>query len=237
MDAKTWAEFVKNIVESLGVIVGGGGYFLYRTVRGSFTSNLSLSINCSRKTIPETGFDFLAVTAELAKGDRYSVELHDAKVRVSWPGSEPPKPVTKPLVGVHRRSLRREQIKMDGGKERLTQPASIIFHKASRDAPVLVLTPGEKMSFSQCFDGIPSATACTVEVVVLGKRWYNRRYRLLRWLADWSPESKLHPQWSASTISLPEPAERDRQPGASEVARGEGVAVVIVPYGAPESKG
>ena len=94
MDAKTWAEFVKNVAESLGVIVGGGGYFLYRTVRGSLTSNLSLSVNCARKTIPETGFDLLAVTDELSKGDRYSVELHDAKVRVSWPGRE----VTKPLV-------------------------------------------------------------------------------------------------------------------------------------------
>src|SRR5579863_6427156 len=103
MDAKTWAEFVKNVAESLGVIVGGG-YFLYRTVRGSLTSDLSLTVNCARKTIPETGFDLLAVTAELSKGDRYSAELHDAKVRVSWPGRE----VTKPLVGAYRRTYRPE---------------------------------------------------------------------------------------------------------------------------------
>jgi len=46
--------------------------------------------------------------------------------------------------------------------------------------------------------------------VVLAKRWYNRRSRLLRWLADRLPQSGLHPQWSASAISLPEFAERDR---------------------------
>lgn len=199
MDAKGWSEFAKNVIESLAVILGGGGYFLYRSLRGSLTNNLSLTLNCSRKTIPETGLDFLAVTAELSKGERYSVELHDAQVRFSWPGGGP---VTKALLGVDRKSFDHEDIKDQKGNL-IVRRRVIAFDRRAEKAPILVLTPGEKASFSQYVDKIPSSSVCTVEVRVLGERFYRRRR-----VFGWTHESK-YSQWSASAISLPDFAERD----------------------------
>lgn len=44
-------------------------------------TNMSISVECDRARIAE-GFDALTVTVKLVKGDRGSVDLHDAKGRV-----------------------------------------------------------------------------------------------------------------------------------------------------------
>ena len=88
MDAKIYSEIAKNWGEVLAIAIGGGGYFLYRASRGAFTHNLSLSVKCRRKPSRNADRDYLAVTVNISKGERYTVELHDAAVKVSWQNGE-----------------------------------------------------------------------------------------------------------------------------------------------------
>jgi hypothetical protein len=192
MDAKTWAEFVKNCAEALAIIVGGGGYFLYRSLRGAFTSNLSLSLSCARTKIPDTTEDWVAVKAKLSKGDRYSIELHDAQIRVSGPGVTT---VCERFVGIDRRSYDTEPIKDDKGNAIGKTRKAIAFDRIAKSVPLLVLTPGEQTQFAH-YVKVPSNSICTLEVVVVAKRWYHR------WLR-WEPNADKLGQWRASAVSMP----------------------------------
>jgi len=192
MDANTWAEFVKNCAETLGIIVGGGGYFLYRSLRGAFTNNLSLSLECVRTEIPDTTEDWIAVTIKLSKGERYSIELHDAKIRVSGPGVTM---VSERFVGIDRRSYDTESIKDDNGNDIGKTRKAIAFDHISKSVPLLVLTPGEQTQFAR-YVKVPASCICTLEVVVVAKRWYHR------WLR-WEPNADKLGQWRASAVSLP----------------------------------
>src|SRR5438128_2685602 len=107
---KTLAEVIRHLAEAAAILVAAG-YFLYRLWRGYFIQNMAISVRCLRKTSTgtNTNEDYLAVTVNVAKRDRGSVDLQDAKVRVSWPGA---RPRVRPLRGVDRRSL--DYIKFQG---------------------------------------------------------------------------------------------------------------------------
>ena len=69
MDATT----LRSVVETLAILIGGGGYFVYRASRGAFTHNLSLSLKCCRQVNPIADRDYMALTVNISKGERYTV--------------------------------------------------------------------------------------------------------------------------------------------------------------------
>ena len=167
-------ETYKNLAE-IFALGAAGAFFIYKLFTGYFVSNLSISIECFRQSNMDGESDFLSVTATLDKGDRGSINLHDAQVRATWPNGE----LTESLIGLNRLSFKTNNV--GNYKVKLVN-----WRTLSSKFPVLRLTPGEKSHFS-CYIAIPTNVPCTVEVIVLGKK----------------PKSWLVGQWRASTTSLP----------------------------------
>jgi len=169
-DLKDLAEFV--------AVVAGGLYFAYRFGTGYFITNLSIKLTVLRQQISAGGGDYLVVKAAFSKGERGSLDLHDAQVRAAWRGGE----AITPLVGIDRRSF--NTVPTVGTKTRKV----VAFSRQAEKKPLLRLTPGEKAEFS-CLIEVPHGEACTLQLVVLGEK----------------PNSRLIGQWRASAISLPVP--------------------------------
>lgn len=163
---KDFAEFV--------ALLAAAGYFVYRWTVGYFIQNLSLRLECLRQPTVENGYDYVRVTVFLSKGERGSLDIHDAQAKAAWVGGE----LVESLVGIDRLSFKTELL---NGKERKV----IDFLQRSKENPLLRLTPGEATQFCAFFR-VPSSAVCKVEVVVMGK----------------NPKSDPVGQWRASTISL-----------------------------------
>lgn len=225
-NVKEWAEIAKNFAEALGIIVGGG-YFLYRSSRGAFTHNLSLCVECTRTNIPRTDSDCLTITAKLSKGERFTVELHDAQVRVRWPkGDQTLWPTLRPdeiesntvsqtrhLSELERKHTKKEKIQAKGWKGQIfpgrfleRRRIDLTHPEPAWVDPFLRLTPGEQTQFS-CWLAVPHTAVCTVELIVLGKRawpaWLSRRGKEKVLLSRLERGSKKVPQWRASAVSAP----------------------------------
>jgi hypothetical protein len=180
-ETKTIVEVVNLLVQTVALL-GAAGYFGYRFITGYFIVNLSLSLSASRRKSPNPGEDFLSVAVTLTKGDRGSLNLHDAKLRVTWEGGE----VIHDLPGIDRRNYLGERL---GSFERKT----INFAERAAYSPFLRLTPGEEAVFS-AYVKVPSASVCYAEVIILGeRRWGKRRGRRVG-------------QWRSSILSFPESA-------------------------------
>jgi len=172
-NAKATAETVKNWVEAFAWSCAGV-FFVYKAFSGYLITNLSLSVTCHRERSGQVaGTDYLVVVANVKKGDRGAVSLHEVRADVSPVADEK---THKPLAATGRLT---SYIHDDG----------VFQLKKSRASktPLLNLPPGEETMFAQWFT-VPSDQPCTVEVTVLGGwRWHrDTRY-----------------QWRASTVSLP----------------------------------
>lgn len=187
---KTGTEIVKSLAEVFALLAAGG-YFSYRWFTGYFVTNLSLSVSCRRGS-GDPDHEILAVSIALSKGDRGSIILHDASVRISW-GRELEFAKVRRLIGVDRRSFGRQR----PGDYRSRRDQEIVnrrrhewkriaWNRLSRTVPQLNLTPGEQTSFS-CLVEVPAGMACLVEVAVLGQ----------------NPHWQRLGQWRSSIISLP----------------------------------
>src|SRR4051794_7083947 len=77
---RPWAETVAY---------GGAGAFLfYKLISGYFIADLSLKVSAERGACSgDQGFDYLAVSANLKKGDRGATSLEDAQVEVCYAGT------------------------------------------------------------------------------------------------------------------------------------------------------
>src|SRR5713101_1230849 len=152
MNVKDWAGHTKDVLEILVILVGSAGYFLYRSGRGSLTHNLSLVVECNRTQIPGTMADFPIVTVKLSKGANFEIELHEARVRVSWPVDKPdtgssisterisaaPVPVkdekqniigyriSEPLIGISPESLEPKPLTDENGRQIANRAAIIL---------------------------------------------------------------------------------------------------------------
>jgi hypothetical protein len=80
-------DTIKAIAE-IFALVAAGAYFFYRLVSGYFVVNLTVALTVTRQPIPYVPEDYLSITASLAKGDRGSLELHDAQVLITSPYGE-----------------------------------------------------------------------------------------------------------------------------------------------------
>ena len=182
-----------NILETkpyveLFAYLAAGIFFLYKLLTGYLMTNLSVSISCSRQCANRNGKDHLTVTASLSKGERGSVNLHDAQVKVKWNGDEN----AESLIGADRRSLKTEVVGESNRKV-------VNWAKRSAKQPFLRLTAGESCQFATYFE-VPCAQVCEIELAVLGMKQSGFRVG----------------QWRASTISLPHAHnEQDTKPNNS----------------------
>jgi hypothetical protein len=177
------AEIVWQAVQTLGVLAALF-YFTYRFLTGYFIPNLIIAVECSRVSIKGTHNDHLVVVVKLEKGDRFTLRLHDAQVRVSEPGRDD-KP--KPLIGYER--LKRDRSPNNPKIE------VVDFKRPEETVPWLNLAPGEKTQFARGFE-VSNNAICTVEVVLLCG--YIRAFH------------KKFGQWRASAISTPQTKPNDR---------------------------
>ena len=161
---KVWAEVIAY---------GSAGVFLiYKTLSGYFITDLSLKISCKRFVSADA--DNLSVTATLKKGEKGTIRVHDARVRLTN-ASAGTALGEKTMVGTNRLSFTTD------ASERITAT----FNRDSK-TPWLSLPPGDETQFAAYFD-VPNGTPCLVEVVILGKKLWGGKAA----------------QWRASAVSFP----------------------------------
>jgi hypothetical protein len=187
----TW-EHGKALAEIVALVCTGG-FFFCKFCLGYFFANLSLGISIERKHSNQPGRDYLSVTAKLEKGDRGSIQIHDAQARVlHLPGSFAQELDPVALQGFERLSNKPET---EGDFERRTINGS----KRRETSPFLRLTPGENAEFSCLFE-VPRNEACIVEVAILGnEQWWVSQIKKWRSLGRKSGMG----QWRSSSVSLP----------------------------------
>jgi hypothetical protein len=164
-DIKTVAEII--------AFVSGAWFFFWKLRSGYLIVNLRVSIG-SERSYASAETDHLAVSAKLTKGAIGTLILHDARVRVSYPGGW----IVRELVGYERLTFR------DDPHERTR--SRVVFGHRSLAAPYLFLTPDEEVTFSALAE-VPASLPCVIELAVSGRRRYRDRVG----------------QWRSSIISLP----------------------------------
>src|SRR2546427_3280903 len=108
--AKTLAEVGKNFFEAVAWL-SAGLFFGYKALSGYLITNISMKVDCERRAKPESQVDdYLLITITLTKGDKGTVQLHDAQARIGTPTG-----YLAPLffVGVNRRSFGSERIELE----------------------------------------------------------------------------------------------------------------------------
>jgi hypothetical protein len=171
--AKFVAETIKAIVESIAFGCAGA-FFIWKLRSGYQVVNLSLGLQCHRSARdPDT--DLLVASVTLTKGDRGSLDVHDAQARFTIRD----KVRTASFAGFERSSYTTESL-----------PAAerhvIDWSTRSKSSPFLRLTPGESSCLS-CYVDVPKRETCFVEVAVLGKQ----------------ASGKKVGQWKATYVSIP----------------------------------
>jgi len=125
-------ENAKNLAETIAFALAGA-FFLYKFISGYLIVNLSIEIDCDRHPTKNSDKDLLAITVLLSKGERGSLDFHDASVQVSYEdGTE-----EIPLHGIKRSSyIARNDV--------TSRFKKIKWGRKSKKSPFLRLTPGEK---------------------------------------------------------------------------------------------
>ena len=173
-DAQKYADIIKNIATALGILATAL-YFAIKILGGYEVLNVKLAVRSKRESKPNSDRDYLAITATVTKGDRASVQLHDAQARITVNGLSH----EIAFKGVERLSIKKIE-------EQSIYRHVVLWGLRSKKATFLNLTPGEESEFA-CITEVPKDQACIVEVVFLGQR----------------PNSIRLGQWRASHASLP----------------------------------
>lgn len=165
---------VKDVAQVVALL-STGAYFLYKLFVGQLIVNLSLAASCHRSSIEGRNEDVVIVDILLKKGDRGTIELHDAQIKATFNG----KAIMQPLLGIDRRSFTTESLSDKEIKK-------INWEKRSEKSPFLNFSPGEESNFS-CRIIVPKNETCDIEFILLGKRKGHQKVS----------------QWRASCISVP----------------------------------
>ncbi len=142
---------IKDIAQVLAW-VAAALYFGYQAISGYFLVNVSLSVDTERRKSHNEDKDFLKVTVSVEKGDRGTLHLYDAKLRIRQNG-EWHKPIDIEVV-------RFGHIQENG--------LTINFGKTVKDRS-LNITPGEKAIFAEWTE-VDSDSPCLVEAHIMGTR-------------------------------------------------------------------
>jgi hypothetical protein len=161
---KVWAEFV--------AYSSAGAFLIYKVLSGYFITDLSVKISCERFT-QKPGTDYVAVTAILKKGDKGTIRIHDAKVRIT--NSDGKVVDEQQMTGVDRLSFTTDR---DDRKR-------INFDRLA-EKKWLSLPPGDETQFAGLCSA-PQAFPGLVEVVILGRKLWGGKVA----------------QWRASAVSFP----------------------------------
>jgi hypothetical protein len=142
------SDKIKNLAQVFAWFAAGC-YFGYKAVVGYFLVNLSVSVDAQRYAAEDKTKEFLEVKVLIKKGDRGTLHLHDAKIRVKQDN-------TSEEVGldVKRFSYDREKT------------LAINFKKELK-WNTLNFSPGEETCFAT-WTKVGSKCPCLVEVVVIG---------------------------------------------------------------------
>ena len=143
---KVWAEFV--------AYSSAGAFLIYKVLSGYFITDLSMKISCERFT-RAPGTDYVAVTAILKKGDKGTIRIHDARVRITSDGKVVDE---QEMKGVDRLSFTTDP---DDRKR-------INFDRLAKKK-WLSLPPGDETQFAGLCSA-PQEVPCLVEVVILGRK-------------------------------------------------------------------
>jgi hypothetical protein len=161
---KVWAEFI--------AYGSGGAFLIFKIGSGYFITDLSLNISCERFSLSDD-LDNLSVTALVKKGEKNTIRIHDARIRITdLAGNFIDE---RKMIGIERLSFKTDS------SERI----SITF-RPSLNKPWLSLPPGDETQFAGLCE-VPSARSFTVEVVILGKKLWGGKVA----------------QWRASAVSFP----------------------------------
>jgi hypothetical protein len=132
-----------------------------------------MELSTERKNSNQDEFDHLGVKVKLSKCSRGSINLHDAKVRVSWGESNE---LINNLSGIERLKYKTET------SNGITQ--NIISWEKDSSKLFMRFSPNEETQLA-CYFTIPANTVCLVEVMVI------------------APTLSRVAQWQSSEISLP----------------------------------
>jgi hypothetical protein len=165
----------ESIAKTLGFFAAAV-FFIYKAISGYLITNMSVKLDFNRQRSAKNETDYLVVAASVSKGDRGSVNIHDAQARLRYDSSESS---LAPLLGLERLSYKTVRLKDE-------EQQQIDWDKRSESSPFLRLSPGEEAEFACCWE-VPSKAACKVEVVFIGKRLRGKRLG----------------QWRSSGVSLP----------------------------------
>ena len=169
----SWQE-TRNFAEAIALFCAAG-FFLYKLRSGYLIVNLSLKVSCSRRQLStKEDKDYLVVSITLNKGDRGSLLIHDAQIRITCPGEQD--------ISCALEDLRRFTYRDAGGGT----SKELVWGQPSQTKPFLRLTPGDRTQISW-WKEVAKGKPCKVEVAVLGKRDFSFRFG----------------QWRASCSSLP----------------------------------
>jgi hypothetical protein len=159
-----WAQLV--------ALVAAAGFFLAKAAAGYFLVNMSVDASATRQSLTDER-DAIAMTVHLTKGGNGGLRIHDTLATVSWVGGE----IATALSGVSRLELQR----VKGGGFQIRKPP-----RDNPGRPQYGLPPGDATAFSASVE-VPRDAICTIDAVVIGRKWLNR----------WPG------QWRTTIVSLP----------------------------------
>jgi hypothetical protein len=159
---KLRVETFKLIFEALA-FAGAAAFFGYKALSGYLISNLTLTLTSDRQAVSKSGQDYVTIVAQLKKGDRGAVTLHDALATLHLGNG---KAIRKRFPAARRLS----SLKVNGRLQTLESRASRF--------PMLNLPPGEETHFATYFK-VPAGQPCVIDVTILGAwRWHGKtRYQ------------------------------------------------------------
>lgn len=179
-------EDVKNFFEILAILFAGG-FFGYKLYSGYFIVDLSLDLESVRNTYDSKN-DIVVVKLKLKKGERGTLQVHDAQVKYTYRTIPPNDPNSVKFVensvkfvGVERQSFKKEIIPNSLNIERKV----IKWEKRSKSVPLLSFSAGEETTFS-CYFIVPKDKVCEIDSAILGKKTGHKKTS----------------QWRASCISI-----------------------------------
>lgn len=201
---KEIAETVKECLEILAILLGGGWLWYYKRKAGYEVVNLSLDLQCHR-TPQDADTDLLVLSLTLTKGERATLDVHDVQARFTTRE----RVTIIPFIGFERSTYKCEQLPVSGRcsivrwginwsgilriftkqpRRRTIERRVIDWTKRAETSPFLRLTPGESTRISILYpDKLLKNEMCFIEVAVLGKQ----------------ANGKKGGQWKATYVSVP----------------------------------
>jgi hypothetical protein len=199
-------DIIKDVVEVLAYI-SALIFFVFRVSSGYFVVDMAISVDCERKRKPGAeSKDYLGISVALKKGERASVQLHDAQVRISSCISDQvlgPFSLTT-VWRTNRTDLEPDieasrnlcpELKPKQNKRPTTHRAQIDWTCIPQDTPRINLPPGDESKLAACVE-VDQDIPYMIEVVVLARTiWAKRR-------------NGRFGQWRGSKVSLPIESEK-----------------------------